>query len=594
MMRFTNMLHLVFAMKAMPIFFQHASGEIGCSEYGTVSYTCMPLGSPIPIGAFESPRGSASVFKVAWESFESVQAQGNIYEASTGYISMYTMFWKGCENIPQATADISNPKNCTPHCAVEMFAPMGDQASMVAVQHADTGWTFWNHFYVTIWCASANNLFDVSSFCNDNCVSHHPSRKNYFKHGLPNGAPRIINESIALIYSLSSISKDVLTTVHQNNARIANIEVHVIQMHSMDELEEEEIADIIGELNLLDGLMSIYIAAATGQVEPLLISLTKNSIRPENMLAMNIRIHSSFGIPENHLHSFFFPSDGETKRWQQCILVPAYNSKIMDTSRDWIWTITTSSRDALWSSSHPDLMDGFRRDVTNQALASILLSLSDNPARTRLSYIDGFGFGRREIIAEARIDDSNNYFPFDPRSMAQGFGWIIVPLTYTLWYSSTLQHKWRMYETRAGCDSQSFYGKVHRMGNMYRYKKNPFFSLVTVEKRCADLGNPFVPRPEYIASQRCMSIIGVPQNNIAIGESTSGMWMQQGKNIVSPNWPFVFNAFPMREMSQCGGLINTTAQGQATTPMLKSFGWRQEIMFMVLMAGAFPGSHNFP
>mmetsp|Transcript_49423 Transcript_49423/g.89478 ORF Transcript_49423/g.89478 Transcript_49423/m.89478 type:complete len:595 (+) Transcript_49423:79-1863(+) len=594
MMRFTNMLRLVFAMGTMSIFFQRASSEVGCYMTGTVSYSCTALGSPIPIGAFESPRGSAAVFKLAWESFENVQAQASVFENSPGHISKYTMFWNKCENIPQATADITNPKNCTPHCAVEIFAPMGDQASMVAVQHVNIGWAFWNHFYVTMWCASANDLFDVSSFCNDNCVSHHPSRKYYFKHGAPKSGPHSINESIALIYGLSSTSKDVITTLHQNSAREDNIEVHVIQMNSMDALEDGEIADIIGELSLLDKLMSIYIAAVTGQVEPLLISLSKNSIRPENMLAMNTRIHSEFGIPENHLHSFFFLSDGETKRWQQCILVPAYNSKIMDTSRDWVWTITTSSRDALWSSSHPDLMDGFRRDVTNQALASILLSLSDNPARTRLGYVDGFGLGRTEIIAEARIDDSNNYFPFDPRSMAQGIAWIYVPLMVTVQYSSNLQHKWRMYETRAGCDSQSLYGKIHRYGNMYRYKKNPFFTLLTAERRCADRGNPYVPRPEYIAAKRCMSIIGVPQNNIATGESTSGMWMQQGKNIVSPNWPFVFNAFPMREMSQCGGLINTTAQGQATTPMLKSFGWRQKIMFMVLMAGAFPGSHNFP
>jgi len=593
-MHFTSMCRLVFVMRTIFYLFQHASSESSCTEGATVSYTCLPLGSPIPISAFASPRGSESVFIFAWAVFENVQTQANIVESSRAHIAKYTMFWSNCENIPQAVADISDPKNCTPHCAVEMFAPMGDQASMVAVQHVNIGWTFWNHFYVTMWCASANDLFDVLSFCNDNCVSHHPSRKNYFKHGAPKSGPHNINESIALIYGLSSTSKDVITTLHQNSAREDNIEVHVIQMNSMDALEDGEIADIIGELSLLDKLMSIYIAAVTGQVEPLLISLSKNSIRPENMVAMNTRIHSEFGIPENHLHSFFFPFDGETKRWQQCILVPAYNSKIMDTSRDWIWTITTSSRDALWSSSHPDLMDGFRRDVTNQALASILLSLSDNPARTRLGYIDGFGLGRREIIAEARIDDSNNYFPFDPRSMAQGIGWILVPLLYSVWYSSNLQHKWRMYETRAGCDSQSFFGKVHRYGNMYRYKKNPFFSLVTVEKRCADLGNPFVPRPEYIASKHCMSIIGVPQNNIATGESTSGMWMQQGKNIVSPNWPFVFNAFPMREMSQCGGPINTTGQGQATTPMLKSFGWRQEIMFMVLMAGAFPGSHNFP
>jgi len=590
-MRFTNMLHLVFAMKAMPIFFQHASGEIGCSEYGTVSYTCMPLGSPIPIGAFESPRGSASVFKVAWESFESVQAQGNIYEASTGYISMYTMFWKGCENIPQATADISNPKNCTPHCAVEMFAPMGDQASMVAVQHADTGWTFWNHFYVTIWCASANNLFDVSSFCNDNCVSHHPSRKNYFKHGLPNGAPRIINESIALIYSLSSISKDVLTTVHQNNARIANIEVHVIQMHSMDELEEEEIADIIGELNLLDGLMSIYIAAATGQVEPLLISLTKNSIRPENMLAMNIRIHSSFGIPENHLHSIFFD---EEKKWQQCVIVPAYNSKLMDTSREWMWGISTSTRDALWSSSHPDVMDGFRRDVTNQALASILLALSDNGGRSMFSYVDGFGLDAEGIIAEERMDDSNNLFPLDPQSRMFGIFGQFVAFLYLLGPSSCLQHKWRMYETKRGCHSMAFWAQIEPLlGNLYRLKKNPFSPLHMAEQRNKEMGFTTVPRPQYMAANHCLSIVGVPQYNPATGEYASGMWMQQGKNIVSPNLPFVFNAFPMTKMPQCGGGINTTAQRQATTPTPTSFSRKQKCMFMVLMAGAFAGAHNF-
>jgi len=262
-MHFTSMCRLVFVMRTIFYLFQHASSEYSCNDGATLSYTCLSLGSPIPISAFASPRGSESVFIFAWAVFENVQTQANIVESSRAHIAKYTMFWSNCENIPQAVADISDPKNCTPHCAVEMFAPMGDQASMVAVQHVNIGWTFWNHFYVTMWCASANDLFDVLSFCNDNCVSHHPSRKNYFKHGAPKSGPHNINESIALIYGLSSTSKDVITTLHQNSAREDNIEVHVIQMNSMDALEDGEIADIIGELSLLDKLMSIYIAGSS-------------------------------------------------------------------------------------------------------------------------------------------------------------------------------------------------------------------------------------------------------------------------------------------------------------------------------------------
>mmetsp|Transcript_104716 Transcript_104716/g.191206 ORF Transcript_104716/g.191206 Transcript_104716/m.191206 type:complete len:602 (-) Transcript_104716:150-1955(-) len=593
-MHFTSMCRLVFVMRTIFYLFQHASSESSCTEGATVSYTCLPLGSPIPISAFASPRGSESVFIFAWAVFENVQTQANIVESSRAHIAKYTMFWSNCENIPQAVADISDPKNCTPHCAVEMFAPMGDQASMVAVQHVDKGWTFWNHFYVTIWCASANGLFDVSSFCNQNCVSYHPSRKNYFKHGLPKDVPH--NASVVLIRGLSSISKDVFSTLNQHMASSDNMEVHVIQINSMDELGDGETADIIpdiiGELSLLDDVKSIYIAAATGQVEPLLISLTENSIRMENVLAMNTRIHAIFGIPENHVHAIFFASDDEKKKWQQCVIVPAYNSNLMDTNREWMWTISTSTRDALWSSSHPDLMDGFKRDVINHGLASISITLMDNNGRSMINYLEGFGLSEAEMIADERMDDSNNLFPFDPLSKAQGiFAWAIVPLWILVGSSSYLLHKWRMYETRAGCHETSLIGKLIGLpGQIHRVKKNPYALLSAALKL---LGSS-LPQPEYVAAHHCLSIIGVTQFNPATGESASGMWMQQGSNIVSPNWPFLFNAFPVSHMSQCGGLISTTALEQTTAPLSTSFGWRQKHIFMVLMAGALFDAHKFP